>query len=145
LEELEPVMNGGNRGRVLVVEDDEDTTRASVVDLIRSEVSEFDGVAAENGYDALQLLLDGLDPSLIVLDLMMPEMDGFEFLKCLDMVQELPPAVIIITGRSEAWGGLTHPAVKAHFGKPLSPNVLLAAVRQHCSRAAEPDSSAGIA
>jgi putative two-component system response regulator len=127
-------MDGGNRGRVLVVEDDEDT-RVSLVDLVRSDLSELEVVAAGNGYDALQLMLDGLEPSLIVLDLMMPEMDGFEFLKCLDMLYEEHPAVIIITGRSGASRGLTHPAVKAHFGKPFSPDVVLAAVRQHCSPA----------
>ena len=35
---------------------------------------------AENGRSALDWLADNPDPALILLDLMMPEMDGFEFL-----------------------------------------------------------------
>jgi CheY-like chemotaxis protein len=70
---------GGTRHRqpVLVVEDDRDTQRTL------SSTLERDGWAvqvADNGRKALRLISGAL-PSLVLLDLMMPEMDGFMFLK----------------------------------------------------------------
>jgi PAS domain S-box-containing protein len=67
---------GRDAGRVLVVEDD-DASRA----LIRSAVERegFGVVGAENGRVGLDRVREGR-PDAILLDLMMPEMDGFEFL-----------------------------------------------------------------
>jgi signal transduction histidine kinase/DNA-binding response OmpR family regulator len=67
---------GATTGRVLLVEDD-DATRATIRQMLTRdgwEVSE-----AGNGREALERLEAGR-PDAIVLDLMMPEMDGFEFL-----------------------------------------------------------------
>jgi CheY-like chemotaxis protein len=61
---------------VLLINDDADTTEALRLFIGR------DGHAvetAENGEDALDVLRGGLRPCIIVLDLMMPVMDGFEF------------------------------------------------------------------
>lgn len=66
----------GSVGRVLIVEDDHDT-RSWLCRMLRDDgwvVTE-----AENGRAALQLLADAV-PDLVLLDLIMPEMDGFEFL-----------------------------------------------------------------
>ncbi|MEO5699545.1 MAG: response regulator [Casimicrobiaceae bacterium] len=63
-------------GRILVVEDDE-ATRATVRQMLEREG--WDVAEAGNGRVALERLEAGL-PDAIVLDLMMPEMDGFEFI-----------------------------------------------------------------
>ena len=60
--------------RALVVEDD-----PNIVDLIRSNlaVRGFDTVVSADGMRALQLL-ETEDPDIVLLDLMLPEVDGFE-------------------------------------------------------------------
>jgi len=62
--------------RLLVVEDDE-TILASLCDLLREEGATL--VTAANGRDALTTLRASEPPDLILLDLMMPVMDGWEF------------------------------------------------------------------
>ncbi|MCI0458416.1 MAG: response regulator, partial [Gemmataceae bacterium] len=65
-------------GPVLVVEDDP-ASRELVCRLLAREGRT--AVAAENGRVALDRLAEGLRPALILLDLMMPEVDGFQFLE----------------------------------------------------------------
>jgi CheY-like chemotaxis protein len=65
------------QGEVLIVEDDDATRQV----LRRSLVKQgWSATSAPNGRLALQAIGKGPAPSLILLDLMMPEMDGFEFL-----------------------------------------------------------------
>jgi CheY-like chemotaxis protein len=96
------------------------------------------GVAtAMDGIEALEQLVRGLRPCLIVLDLMMPRMDGWDFrheqMK-FDDLKEIPVIVLTAAGFSEA-------SVKAQFGdvnflsKPFAPEMLLRVVRQNCLEA----------
>jgi len=82
---------------VLIVDDDTDVRailRASV------EGAGLSAAEAANGREALDLLADGLQPALVLLDLMMPEMDGFAFLDAVrstDATASLP--VVILTAK----------------------------------------------
>jgi PAS domain S-box-containing protein len=97
---------------VLIVEDDQSTRR-----LIRRtlEGEEVEVLEAENGRAALEVL-EGATPGLILLDLMMPEMDGFEFLDALrglDGVSDVPVVVITakeltVEDRRRLNGGVEH-------------------------------------
>jgi CheY-like chemotaxis protein len=69
-------LQDGVPGSVLVVEDDDATRRLMQRALV--DVG-WDVTEAENGRVALEALEEG-PPDLVVLDLIMPEMDGFEFL-----------------------------------------------------------------
>ena len=83
-------------GPVLVVDDDP-AIREIVAATLGGEG--IDAVGAENGRDALECLAEVM-PQLILLDLMMPEMDGFEFLEMLKARpewREIP--VVVITSR----------------------------------------------
>ncbi len=62
--------------RILVVEDDQ-AVRAAVSGLLAEEG--YDVVGASNGAAALATLAEEPLPALIVLDLMMPELNGWEF------------------------------------------------------------------
>jgi signal transduction histidine kinase/DNA-binding response OmpR family regulator/HAMP domain-containing protein len=76
---LEKYRSADEANRVLLVEDEE-MTRQQLRDILSSDrwhVSE-----AENGRVAIEML-DEVRPDLILLDLMMPEMDGFEFMDSL--------------------------------------------------------------
>jgi CheY-like chemotaxis protein len=80
----------------LVVEDDEDT-RSLIVDWLQTEGWKVHN--ARNGLEGLQAYLQHT-PGLIILDLMMPEMDGFEFLD--DLRQQhlaVEPSVIVVTAK----------------------------------------------
>ena len=91
---------GGPRpGPVLVVEDDE-ATRRTLRRLLEGEG--FAVVEAEHGRAALDLLAGGASaaPGLIVLDLLMPEMDGFAFAAALrrdDRWRDVP--IVVLTAR----------------------------------------------
>ena len=67
-------MSGGHK-RILVVEDD-DTLRETLTEIFRDEGHEVR--AAAHGHEALERL-DGWEPNVILLDLMMPRMDAFAF------------------------------------------------------------------
>jgi len=93
---------GDNTQPVLLVEDD-DTTRAMMERILKN--ANIPSGSAENGRLALEWLehntqSTGVMPSLILLDLMMPEMDGFEFLRRLQqnpLWANLP--VVILTAK----------------------------------------------
>lgn len=63
------------RYRVMIVEDDEDLSAILRMSLEPS----FDAMVANNGLEAWQMALDG-EPDIIISDIMMPHMDGYEFI-----------------------------------------------------------------
>jgi signal transduction histidine kinase/DNA-binding response OmpR family regulator len=83
---------------VLVVDDD-----AEVRDLVRSTLDDAGLKTAEavNGRAAVQWLRDNPAPSLILLDLMMPEMDGFAFLEAIGDDKELSEIPVVILTAKE--------------------------------------------
>lgn len=79
LQRFQPTTGGSNPGRVMLVEDD------AMIRLMFRRMLEQVGwavVEAENGRVALNQL-DEVQPDLILLDLMMPEVDGFQFITAL--------------------------------------------------------------
>lgn len=117
---------------VLVVNDDEDTSQS-----LRA-LLEFGGFAVEtasDGWDALCKLYEGLRPCLIVLDLMMPVMDGYEFreqqLRMPD-VSDIP--VIVVSAVFDVHSAaIRHLRAKAYIRTPAEAGQLLESVRQYCS------------
>ena len=91
--------------RVLIVEDDSETRRAVKAFV---EALGFQALVASNGAEALGVLGRHEPPSVIVLDLAMPVMDGVAFRTALlddPVLAEIP--VIVLTGRtgSKEWTG----------------------------------------
>jgi CheY-like chemotaxis protein len=119
-----------DRFPVLVVDDDPD-----ICETLR-EVIEAEGfpvVSAANGRAALEALGMGLCPSLVVLDLMMPSMSGWELLAAIRAERrfaDLPVAVI------SAAGGRTPPPGATYFlRKPIDLDTLIDLVRDPRGRA----------
>jgi two-component system, OmpR family, KDP operon response regulator KdpE len=110
--------------RALVVEDD-----PNIVDLIRSNlaVRGFDTVVSIDGMRALQLL-ETEEPDIVLLDLMLPEIDGFEL--CRQIRERSPVAVIVVSAR----GGQRDKVTALNMGaddymtKPFSIEELLARI-----------------
>jgi CheY-like chemotaxis protein len=115
---------------VLVIDDHADV-RESLDALLRSEG--FAVETAENGREALDKLHGGLRPGAILLDLMMPVMDGVEFrqeqLRHPDLAH-IPVIVVSSTDRTLRTVGRLQP--HAYLQKPVSPEQLVAVLRQHC-------------
>ena len=87
--------------KVLIVEDD-----PNIVDLVRSNlaVRGFDTVLSTDGSKVLTLL-DTEQPDIVLLDLMLPDSDGFEL--CRQIRERSPVAIIVVSARGgERVGGL---------------------------------------
>lgn len=116
--------------QVLVIEDDP-TLRDSVAGLLQERGYAVD--RAETGAAALDRLSAGSRPSLILLDLMMPSMTGWDFLQRMrrDAALDGIP-VIVLSGH--LLGPSRDSALPAHafLRKPVMPGELLAEVQRLC-------------
>ncbi len=115
--------------RILIVDDAPEN-----IELLASILSEYKISAAPNGQKALNFVSGKIKPDLILLDIVMPEMSGFDV--CAKM-KENPSSrdipVIFITSRTDVEDetrGLELGAVD-FIPKPISPPVVLARVKKH--------------
>ena len=132
-------MEAPARATVLIVDDTADN-----LSLIGSFLKDLCQIkAANNGAAALRIALSDAPPDLILLDIMMPEMDGYEVcrrLKADPRSRDIP--VIFLTARSSVEDekyGLDLGAVD-YISKPISPPIVLARVKNHLSLKASADS-----
>ncbi len=119
---------------ILVVDDE-----ARLVNLVKAYLEQggFRVVTAKNGRDALFVARQE-KPDLILLDIMMPEMDGHEFLRV--HRQERPTPIILLTARVEEDDKIIGLELGAddYVTKPFSPRELLARVRAVLRRGSQP-------
>ena len=115
-----------SENRKILIADDEARMRALVRDYLR--MKGFQVLEAENGREALEVFQREPDIALILLDVMMPEMDGFEPLKELRHISDVP--VLMLTARAEEQDELQGFSLGAdeYIAKPFSPKVLLARI-----------------
>ena len=121
------------RARVLVIDDTEDNLFLMTALL----EDKYDLLLASSGKDALVIIMSQAPPDLILLDIMMPEMDGYEVLR---RIRQHPPTVTIpvifltaLSTTEEEQLGLDLGAVD-YITKPISPPLLLARVQSHLER-----------
>lgn len=117
------------RKPVLVVEDDDDA-RAAIAEILEGEGYEV--AVAANGREALSELQHLPPPSLILLDLRMPVMDGPEFLRHLraDWPRLRAVPVLLLSGV----GGESLPDTGGLLRKPIVPDELVATVGRLAGR-----------
>ena len=123
-------MSSGTAPTVLVVDDDPDIL-LTVEQILQSEG--YTVLAARNGQEALNRL-DRERPGVIILDLMMPVMDGFEFRRrLLDHPASATPVIVVSADRDLARKAeVLH--VNGYLAKPFNLDDLLA----HVSRFVAP-------
>ena len=131
---IAPHANGPRRPVVLVVDDDRNLRTIIGTNL---EIAGFDIISASDGPTALALLDDQL-PDVVVLDIMMPLMDGYTTLsKIRRHASASHVPVIVLTGRDESDPVKSLEAGADDFiAKPFSPQEMLARVRAKVRRAA---------
>jgi CheY-like chemotaxis protein len=123
-------MAEGAAGHVLVV-DDERTVRAELLELLEDEG--YDVLAFANGREALDHLKAGARPAVILLDVVMPVMDGAQFRRALldDPRLAAIPVVVITALPEEAESLVPGDDVQA-MAKPFSVDDLAALVAEYC-------------
>jgi CheY-like chemotaxis protein len=120
--------------RILVIEDDDDI-REVMQDVLASEGFRVD--VARDGLDALRMLEHEAPPPLILLDMMMPRMDGETFLRVLRGRPALADAtVVVISGNAATREKAEQLHAAACLVKPFELDELLGLVRSLTS--AEP-------
>ena len=119
--------------RVLVVDDTEDNLFL-MTGLLEDR---YEILLAASGQEALAIAMSPTPPDLILLDIMMPEMDGYEVLR---RIRQHPPSVAIpvifltaLSTMEEEQLGLDLGAVD-YITKPISPPLLMARVQSHLER-----------
>ncbi len=111
--------------KILVV-DDEERIRKLIGDFLIK--AHFEVLFAKDGEQALDLFYANTDTALIVLDIMMPKIDGFGVLKEIRMNYKTP--VIMLTAKSDERDELLgfEYGVDEYITKPFSPKVLVARI-----------------
>ena len=113
------------QNRILVVEDNY-INREMLIEILSDQ---YQVLEAENGQVALEILMNGQDDiALILLDIMMPVMDGYTFLEKMKKVPELAaiPVIVMTQGDSEddEVAALSHGATD-FLPKPYRPQIIL--------------------
>jgi DNA-binding response OmpR family regulator len=111
--------------KILVV-DDEERMRKLVKDFLVNK--DFTVIEAEDGEEAIKIFFDDKSIKLIILDVMMPKMDGWEVLETVRKYSQVP--VIMLTAKSDERDELKgfELGVDEYITKPFSPKILVARV-----------------
>ena len=120
--------------KILVV-DDEERMRKLVRDFLANKG--YRVLEASNGEEALDIFLQQKDIALILLDVMMPVMDGWETCKSIREYSKVP--IIMLTAKSEEKDELKgfELGVDEYITKPFSPKILVARVEAILRRYAD--------
>ncbi|MGX6970118.1 response regulator transcription factor [Vagococcus bubulae] len=115
---------------VLIIEDDE-----SIASLQKDylEINEFDVHVEHDGKKGLDEAING-EYDLVILDIMLPNMDGFEICKQIRLKKQIP--IIMVSAKTEDIDKIRGLGLGAddYMIKPFSPNELVARVKAHLSR-----------
>jgi CheY-like chemotaxis protein len=117
---------------VIVLEDDAEI-RDSIVEVLLEDGFEARGFT--NGAEALDYLRSGGAASMILLDVMMPIMDGVEFRRKIEEDPSLAAIpVVLLTAAGDAQRRAAAMRVSGGLNKPVRIDALLSIVESHCRR-----------
>ncbi|MBQ7638743.1 MAG: response regulator transcription factor [Clostridia bacterium] len=107
----------------IIIADDEELIRRLVSDFLVAEG--YEPLLADDGDVALRLFNENPDAALLILDIMMPNMDGWEVCRKVRETSDVP--IIMLTARSQEYDQLTAFDCGAddYVTKPCSPSVLM--------------------
>ena len=117
---------------VLIVDDDADLREAMVVLL---ELEKFEAVAVPSAEEALALFALGYRPCLILLDVHMPEMDGWQLWEHMQANDELARLSVVVLSSDHAdQARARRVGIRQILSKPIRNAALIEAVDRHCDR-----------
>ncbi|NPA31050.1 MAG: response regulator transcription factor, partial [Chloroflexi bacterium] len=117
--------NRKKRYKILVVDDEK-----RIVHFIRLNLEHdgFEVLAAYNGTEALKRVREDL-PDLVLLDVMLPDMDGFEVLRLIREVSDVPVIMVTAKGEEEDIVRGLELGADDYITKPFSPRELVSRIR----------------
>jgi DNA-binding response OmpR family regulator len=126
------------RPRVLIIDDDPDFVEATRIVL---ESEDYEVLAAYDGKEGMEKVKEER-PDLIILDIIMPEEDGFRVCEAIKADPELAKIpVIILTSLSQRWSEVTFSITEGlmleaedYIDKPVSPTELLKRVEKRLKK-----------
>ena len=136
------LVNKMEKAKILVV-DDESRMRKLVSDFLHHEG--YTVVEAEDGEKAVDIFFEDSSIELIILDVMMPKMDGYEVCRKIRAKSNVP--IILVTARGEGFEKIMGLDIGAddYIVKPFSPSEVMARLRAVLRRMVAPESSANVA
>lgn len=127
-------MYAGQLRPTLLVVDDDRVLQSVLARRLRREG--FVVETAASGPEALERLAEGW-PALVIVDLMMPGMDGFELSRRIKAIADLPIIVLSAVDSSEAKVGALERYAEDYVTKPFDPDELVARVQRVLRRASD--------
>lgn len=126
-------------GKRILMVDDEPLIRKLVVDFLKRQG--YDTIEAENGKEALELFYYEENIDLIILDVMLPEFDGFTV--CREIRKKSKVPILMLTARGEEFDEIFGLDIGAdeYITKPFSPNILIARVNAVLRRTVSSDTN----
>ena len=125
-----------SNSRILIVEDNPD--EAKFIQILLSREG-YEVALAPNGKVGLEMAAS-FNPDLIILDVMMPELDGFSASKKLKASDQKNIPIILLTGVAKQiynsnypLDGVLRAEVDEYFEKPINPEQFLQAVKKYLS------------
>lgn len=123
-------MNSENKKTIIIIEDED-----SIAELEKDylELNGFNVTVAKTGKEGLELSINN-DYNMIILDLMLPEMDGFEICKIVREKKDTP--IMMVSARRDDIDKIKGLGLGAddYMTKPFSPSELVARVKAHLGR-----------
>lgn len=116
-----------NGKTILIVEDDHDLRDVMQQAL---ELEGYNVLSASNGLHALEVLALAKNPALIFLDIMMPVMDGHQFLKVLRNDDALAPIPVVVTSATASPEEII--GANNFIRKPLDLDAILKMAKNYC-------------
>lgn len=121
--------NMGTKGATVLLVEDNNELREYLVDILSND---FNCIEASDGQQGLDLILED-KPDIVISDLMMPLMDGYELcerIKSNDLISHIP--VIILTAKGALQDNLlgTRKGADAYLTKPFNSTLLIEKVKQ---------------
>jgi CheY-like chemotaxis protein len=126
-------MSSRTNGEVVLVVEDDPATANALLEFLR--LAGHETMAAGNGKEALDILTADPAPTvcLVILDLMMPVMDGWELRSRMLADRRLAALpVIVVTADTNARRRARNAQAVLFLVKPIEPSLLLEAVARHC-------------
>ncbi len=130
-----PRPNGEHRHELLLVDDDRDFRETTAAVL---KAAGYHAVGAHDGRAALGFLQRGFRPCIILLDLAMPEMDGFVFRRrqLADPRIAGIPVFVVSAGNDVTETDAWRAGMDVFYRKPVDIRAVVADIEKHCRRAA---------